>query len=146
MRGLKQGDVRKFVELVSRPVYWQRNEMKELGLSPALLGALKHTYTDWISLAKLSFAESPTEYEISTAGMIPGRGVHGYSDSTIPFVLTPTLYRRSDGIVWLPKGTRVVDAVLSKDCWVISLSTSSGNHRGGEPMKNISLCTLPLSP
>ena len=141
LRGLKQGDVRKFVELTSQPTYWQRNDMLTLGLTPAQLDAMKYTFSGYKTLAKLSFAESPTNYEISPVGMAPRR----HADPSIPFLGHPILYRRSDGYILLPQQTLVIDAVLSDVSWVISLKTST-QKRGSRPFDSYSLCTLPQSP
>ena len=141
MRGLKPGDVRKFIELTSQPAYRHRHDLDNLKLEPAHLQSFRHAFTHYITMGKLSFAESPTEFEILPSGVFPQSSMDGF----LPFLWRPILYRRSDGFTMLPERTRVIDAVRSDDSWVVSLSTSEsvGNSKRAV---TYSVCTLATSP
>ena len=141
MRGLKPGDVRKFIELTSQPAYWQRHDLDNLKLEPAHLESLRHAFTGYITMGKLSFAESPTEYEILPKGVEPRSSMDGF----LPFLWRPILYRRSDGFLMLPQRSHVIDAVFSDDCWVVSLRTSESVGNSKEAL-TYSVCTLATSP
>ena len=141
MRGLKPGDVRKFIELTSQPAYRQRHDLDNLKLEPAHLESLRHAFTGYITMGKLSFAESPTEYEILPSGVFPRSSM----DGVLPFLWRPILYRRSDGFLMLPQRSHVIDAVFSDDCWVVSLRTSESVGNSKEAL-TYSVCTLATSP
>ena len=141
MRGLKPGDVRKFIELQSQPAYRHRHDLDNLKLEPAHLQSFRHAFTHYIGMGKLSFAESPTEFEILPSGVFPQSSMDGF----LPFLWRPILYRRSDGFIMLPERTHVIDAVLSNDSWVVSLSTSE-NVGISKRAVTYSVCTLATSP
>ena len=141
MRGLKPGDVRKFIELTSQPAYRHRYDLDNLKLEPAHLQSFRHAFTHYIAMGKLSFAESPTEFEILPSGVFPQSSMDGF----LPFLWRPILYRRSDGFIMLPERTHVIDAVLSDDSWVVSLSTSESVGISKRAV-TYSVCTLATSP
>jgi len=140
MRGLKPGDVRKYIELTCQPVYQQRHDLDDLGLDPVQLDVMKFKFGAYYTLGRLSFAESPNEYEISQTGF-----PRNPFESKLPYATCPILYRRSDGLVMLPSMTSIIDAVLSDETWVVSLRTSI-NERNGTKEDIFSVCTLATSP
>ena len=73
--------------------------------------------------------------------MIPRNHIEGF----LPFIGCPILYRRSDGMVMLPNMTRIIDAVLSDDTWVVSLRTDI-RDRNNKKEDTFSVCTLATSP
>ena len=141
MRGLKPGDVRNFIELQSQPAYRHRHDLDDLKLEPAHLQSFRHAFTQDLTMGKLSFAESPTEFEILPSGVFPQSSMDGF----LPFLRRPILYRRSDGFTMLPERTHVIDAVLSDDSWVVSLSRSESVGISKRAV-TYSVCSLATSP
>ena len=142
LRGLKSGDVRRYVELTNQPTFWQRLDHENIGLEPAHLESLRRTDTTGSprsgEMGKLSYAESESEYEI-VMGSRSG-----------PFRFPPFLYRRSSELIMLPEGpfsspNQVVDAVLSNDSWAVSL-VSRANDGRGKLESTFFVCTIGVSP
>ncbi len=142
LRGLKSGDVRRYVEWTNQPTFWQRLDHENIGLEPAHLESLRRADTAGSprsgEMGKLSYAESDTEYEI-----VMGR--HAGSWRFPSFV-----YRRSGELIMLPVGpfpspNHVADAVLSNDSWAVSL-VSRANDGRGKIESTFFVCTLSESP
>ncbi len=142
LRGLKSGDVRRYVEWTNQPTFWQRFDHDNIGLEPAHLEFLKRGDMAGsprsFEMGKLSYAESDTEFEI-VMGRLEGS-----------FRFPPFIYRRSGDLIMLPVGpfsspNHVADAVLSNDSWVVSLVRREPPVRG-RVETTIFVCTLGESP
>lgn len=139
LRGLNQGDVRRYVESTCNVAYWQHRDHENIGLVPAHLESLRQTFNvgGGIRLGGmgfLSYAESENEYELV-------RGLHNPNPANGPFRFPSFLYRRSGDLVMLPDNCAVVDAVLSDKTWVVSLVSLQSDGRGKDE-STFSLCTL----
>ena len=148
LRGLKQGDVRRFVELVSQSEHYQHKDHENIGLEPLHLESLKiasRTGKARIGeLGRLSYSESPANFEV----------VQGSPSSLFPTAavrLPPFVFRRAGDLTLLPLSHGedcwfVVDAVLTDETWVVSMfaDTSDGKKDGSKT--TIAVCTLGDSP
>jgi len=145
LRGLKSGDVRRYVEWTNQPTFWRRLDHENIGLEPAHLESLRRADATGSprsgEMGKLSYAESDSEYEIVMGCKNPGGS----------FRFPSFLYRRSGELIFLPEGpfsspNHVVDAVLSNDTWAIVLATYSTSSLGGKFESTFFVCTLGESP
>lgn len=123
LRGLRQGDVRKHFELGAEPTFSQHKDHEDLALDSTHLECLKSkTLRDgrrFGELGVLSYAESPNAFEI----------VMGVSSPQLPGPqFPPFVCRRSGDLVMLPM-YRVVDAVLSGETWVVSMTDQNHLNR-----------------
>ena len=147
LRGLKTGDVRRYIEWTNHPFFLQRRDQENAGLEPAHLASLKFSDalpTRFFELGVLSYAESDYEYELV-------KSVQKRPADTAPSYFPPFLYRRSGELILIPNGPShklvyFVDAVLSDDTWVIVLGTYSTSAIGGKFETTFSVCTLGESP
>lgn len=144
LRGLKQGDVRRFVELGNQSEHYQHKDHENIGLEPSHLESLKIASRSGNArineLGRLSYSESPTNFEVvqgSASRLIPTAAVR----------LPPFVFRRSGELTLLPlsRGENcwfVVDAVLTDETWVVSMfaDTSDGTKNGSKT--TFAVCTL----
>ena len=135
MRGLKTGDVRKYIQLIGRPDYWQRQDLDKVDLPQIHRVPLKDVFAR-ATIGKLSSYESAYEYEISPHAFPPV-----YIQRALSFHGCPVVYRRSDGFEMLPQGTTAVDAVQTTEGLVISLRKDS-NGNDNSHVRLFSVCTL----
>ncbi len=104
LRGLKTGDVRRYIEWTNQPFYLQRRDQENAGLEPVHLASLKFSdalTTRWLELGVLSYAESASEYELVKS--VQKRPAENFISHFPPF-----LYRRSGELILLPQGVTVV--------------------------------------
>jgi hypothetical protein len=147
LRGLKTGDVRRYIEWTNHPFYLQRRDQENTGLEPAHLASLKFSDTlptRSLELGVLAYTESASEYELV-------KSVQKRSVNNSIWHFPPFLYRRSGELILLPVGQNnspvlVVDAVLSDNTWAIVLATYSTSSLGGKYETTFSVCTLGESP
>lgn len=146
LRGLKSGDVRRFIEWTNQPLHSQHAEHENIGLDPIHVLALRRKdagFPRWGERGVLSFAESPKDYSIVPS--VPAN-TNNRNFPPIDRDFPPFVYRRSGELIVLHKDTDpfqpcVQDAVLSDDTWVVSLYQQSMVSKS-QYVTTFSVCTL----